>query len=62
MTTCINIPGELLTTIKMELFRTPFAIATVRTICITWDDYRSGTNHDIYIQKVESDGKLPAAP
>ena len=29
---------------------------------ITWDDYRSGTNHDIYIQKVESDGKLPTAP
>ena len=29
---------------------------------ITWDDYRSGTNHDIYIQKVESDGKFPTAP
>ena len=29
---------------------------------ITWDDYHSGTNHDIYIQKVESDGKFPTAP
>jgi len=29
---------------------------------ITWDDFRSGSNHDIYIQKVESNGKFPTAP